>query len=227
MGPLKDLVIEVIYSVIPITAVILIVQILMKFSSADISQFLLGAFFICLGLLLFLLGTKIGVVPIGKMIGEYLPNTGKIGLILVLGCLLGFAVTIAEPDVQILATQVDLVSGGDVPKILLVCAVALGVGIYIAIALLRLIKNVPIKYVLMVSYALIFLLALFTPQDYIPIALDSGGVTTGPITVPFIVALGVGVAGAFSGKRSGFGFVGLASAGPILAVLLLGVIFGR
>jgi hypothetical protein len=227
MNPLKELIVEVIYSVIPITLVILIILLLMKFPLADLTQFLLGTLFVFLGLLLFFLGTKIGVVPIGEMIGKYLPQTGKIGLILFLGFLLGFAITVAEPDVQILATQVDLVSGGAVPKIILICAVALGVAVFIALSLYKLIANIHIKYFLIASYALVLLLALVAPPDFVPIALDSGGVTTGPITVPFIVALGVGIAGVFSGKRNSFGFVGLASVGPILAVLLLGVIFGR
>ena len=227
MNPLKKLIVEVIYSVLPITLAIFIILILIKFSWADIAQFLLGALFVSLGLLLFFLGTKIGVVPIGKMIGEYLPQSGKILPFLISGLVLGFAITIAEPDVQILATQVDLVSGGEMPRVLLIAAVALGVGVFIALGLFKLIKNIHLKYIMIASYTLVFLLALFTPPDFIPVALDSGGVTTGPITVPFIVALGVGVAGAFGGKRTGFGFTGLASVGPILAVMLLGVFFGR
>ena len=227
MSQIKELVIEVIYSVIPITIAILLLLVLMKFSLADLTQFLLGTFFVIVGLRVFFLGTKIGVVPIGEMIGAYLPKTGNIGLILVVGCILGFAITVAEPDVQVLATQVDLASDGSIQKILLICSVALGVGIFISLSLIKLIKNIHIKYFMVISYVLVFILALFTPPDFIPVAMDSGGVTTGPITVPFIIALGVGVAGAFAGKRSSFGFVGLASVGPILAVMLLGVLFGR
>mgnify|MGYP000856246906 CR=1 FL=1 len=227
MSRIKELALEVIYSVIPITLVIFIIQLLLKFSLTDLIQFLLGTFFVCLGLLLFFLGTKIGIVPIGEMIGDHLPKTGKIRLILFIGFLLGFAITVAEPDVQILATQVDLVSGGNVTKLVLISAVGIGVAIFISLSLYKLIKNIHIKYFLIASYTIVFLLAIFSPPDFIPIAMDSGGVTTGPITVPFIVALGVGVAGAFGGRRSSFGFVGLASVGPILAVMLLGVILGR
>ena len=227
MNPLKELIVEVIYSVVPIAFLMLIIQLLMRFPLGDVVQFLLGTFFVFLGLLMFFLGTKIGIVPIGEMIGEYLPQAGKLARLLLIGGLLGFAITIAEPDVQILATQVDMVSNGYIPKILLIGAVAMGIGVYISIALFRLIKNIPIKYVLIVSYLIVFLLALVTPPDFLPVALDSGGVTTGPIVVPFIVALGIGIAGVFGGKRTSFGFVGLASVGPILAVMLLGVIFGR
>jgi len=197
----------------------------LKLSSEDYIRFVGGVVLVCLGLLLFFLGTQVGIIPIGEMIGEYLPSTGKMCLVLLFGLLLGFAVTVAEPDVQVLATQVDLASEGAVPKIVLIAAVGVGVAVFIAVALVRLIKGLPISYFLLVSYALVLLLALFTPENYVPIALDSGGVTTGPMTVPFILALGVGVASAFSGKRDSFGFVALASVGPILAVLILGVLF--
>ncbi len=226
MDSIKAIVLEVIVSVIPITLIVLIIEVCLKVPSDDMIRFLGGVFLVCLGLILFFLGAKIGILPIGEMIGEYLPQTGKIALVLFLGIIIGFAVTVAEPDVQILGMQVDLVSGGTIPKIILVSVVALGVGIYIAIALFKLIKGIHIKYFLLSSYSLVLLIALFTPPEFISIALDAGGVTTGPMTVPFILALGVGVAAAFGGKRDSFGFVGLASVGPIIAVLLLGVIFG-
>lgn len=225
MNSLKETALEVIQSVIPITTVIIIIQIVLKMSWEDFSRFFLGALFVSFGLMLFFLGTKIGIVPLGEMIGEYLPNTGKISLIIFFGFILGFAVTIAEPDVQILATQADMVSGGEIPKIVLITTIAIGVGIFVTLGLLKQVKGIHIKYFLIPSYFLVFILALFTRPDFIPIAMDSGGVTTGPITVPFILALGIGVASAFTGKRDSFGFVGLASVGPILALLLLGVVY--
>ncbi len=226
MGSIKETVLEVIYSVIPITLVVLVIQVVLRLPSEDMLRFLVGVFFVCLGLILFFLGAKIGILPIGQQIGEYLPQTGKILPILVAGFLIGFAITVAEPDVQILATQVALVSEGAVPKMLLLSVVGLGVGLFVALALIKLIKGIHIKYFLIVSYMAVLLLALVTPAEFISIALDAGGVTTGPMTVPFILALGVGVASAFGGKRDSFGFVALASVGPILAVLLLGVVFG-
>lgn len=225
MNNIRDTLTEVAYSILPITVVGIIIMMALKLSSEDYIRFVGGVVLVCLGLLLFFLGTQVGIIPIGEMIGEYLPSTGKMCLVLLFGLLLGFAVTVAEPDVQVLATQVDLASEGAVPKIVLIAAVGVGVAVFIAVALVRLIKGLPISYFLLVSYALVLLLALFTPENYVPIALDSGGVTTGPMTVPFILALGVGVASAFSGKRDSFGFVALASVGPILAVLILGVLF--
>lgn len=226
MNSIKETFVEVVYSVIPITLAVLIIQIIMKFPFEDLARFLFGAILVSLGLILFFLGTKIGIIPIGEMIGEYLPQTGKISLVLLFGCLLGFVVNVADPHVQILATQVDLVLSGAVPKIILIIAVGIGIALFVAIALYKLIKGIHIKYFLISSYTLVFLLALVTPPDYLPIAFDAGGVTTGPMTVPFILALGVGAASAFGGKRDSFGFIGLAYIGPILAVLLLGVIFG-
>lgn len=226
MNSIKDIVLEVVYSVIPITLVVFIIQVALKLPFEDLARFLFGVVFVCLGLILFFIGAKIGILPIGELIGEYLPQTGKMASVLFFGCLLGFAVTVAEPDVQVLATQVDLVSGGAVPKAILISTVGIGVAIFVGLALYKLIKGIHIKYFFLISYTLVLLLTLITPADYISIALDAGGVTTGPMTVPFILALGVGVASAFAGKRDSFGFVGLASVGPILAVLLLGVIFG-
>lgn len=225
MNNIRDTLIEVAYSIIPITALIFIIQLALKLPYEDLARFVGGAVLVSIGLVLFLLGAKIGIVPIGEIIGEYLPQTGKLIIILLFGILLGFAITVAEPNVQVLATQVDMASDGAIPKVILVMAVGAGVAVFIALALIRLIKGKHIKYFLLVSYALVLLLAFLTPANFIPIALDAGGVVTGPLVVPFIMALGVGVANAFSGKRDSFGFVGLASLGPILAVLILGVLF--
>jgi hypothetical protein len=226
MENIKNIIIEISYSILPITVVGIIIMIALKLPYEDFIRFAGGVVLVFIGLALFFLGTKIGILPIGEVIGEYLPQTGKMGLVIIFGLLLGFSVTVAEPDVQVLATQVDLASGGAVPKIILISTVGFGVAVFIAIALIKLIKGLAIKYFLLVSYGLVLVLALFTPENFIPIAIDSGGVTTGPMTVPFILALGVGVASAFAGKRDSFGFVGLASVGPILAVLVLGVLFG-
>ncbi|MFO7289165.1 MAG: DUF1538 domain-containing protein, partial [Bacillota bacterium] len=167
--------------------------------------------------------------PVGEMIGSTLPKTKKLWMLVLFGFIFGFVVTVAEPDVRVLALQVDQVSNGAVPKNILIYSVALGVGLFVALAMLRIIFNISITLLLFISYALVFLLALFTPGEFAPISFDSGGVTTGPITVPFIVSLGVGVASVMRGKSSsgdGFGLVALASIGPILAVMLMGVLYG-
>ncbi|WP_163969369.1 DUF1538 domain-containing protein [Oceanobacillus halotolerans] len=230
MDNIKDTIMEVVLSILPLTIVITILQFTLIWLPTDIFlQFLIGVLMVGIGLILFLLGVNIGLLPVGEMIGAALPKTKKLSIIVFFGFLLGFVVTLAEPDVRVLSSQVDQVSGGGIPKSVLILAVALGVGIFVGLAMLRIVFNINIAYLLAGGYGLVFLLAAFTPATFVPISFDSGGVTTGPLTVPFILALGVGVASVLRGKSSsgdGFGLVALASIGPILAVLLLGVIYG-
>lgn len=230
MQDIRDTVKEVVYAILPITLVIVILQFTLIWLPMEVFfQFLAGVVMVSLGLMLFLLGVHIGLLPVGEMVGSALPKTKKIGLILFFGFLLGFVVTVAEPDVRVLALQIDQVSNGEISRNILIYSVALGVGIFVALAMLRIVFNISIKWLLVGGYGLVFLLAAFTPAHFIPISFDAGGVTTGPMTVPFILALGVGVASVLRGKTSSsdsFGLVALASIGPILAVLLLGVIYG-
>lgn len=230
MQDIKDTIKEVVYAVIPITLVVFILQFTIIWLPLEVFlQFLVGVAFVSIGLILFLLGVQTGLLPVGERIGSALPQTKKLWMILFFGFLLGFVVTIAEPDVRVLANQIDLVSNGEISSNLLIYSVALGVGFFVSLALLRIILNIKITHILIVGYGIAFLLAAFTPPSFVPISFDSGGVTTGPLTVPFILALGVGVASVLKGKATSsdsFGLVALASIGPIIAVLLLGVIFG-
>lgn len=230
MDNIKETIKEVILSIVPITIIITILQFTLIWLPMKVFfQFLIGAVMVGIGLILFLLGVNVGLQPVGELIGSALSKTKKVWMIVLFGFILGIVVTIAEPDVRVLGTQVDTVSGGEIPQSILIMAVALGVGIFVALAMLRIILNINILYILIVGYAIVFLLAAFTPPNFVPISFDSGGVTTGPLTVPFILALGVGVATVIRGKSStsdGFGLVALASIGPIISVLLLGVIYG-
>jgi hypothetical protein len=230
MKNIKETIHEVVYAVLPVTIVVIILQFTLLWLPLEIFlQFLVGAVMVSVGLIMFLFGAHLGLLPIGEMIGSSLPKMGKAWLVVFFGALLGFVVTVAEPDVRVLATQVDLVSGGEISKNLLIYTVAMGVAIFVGLAMLRIILSVPITYLLVAGYGVVFLLAAFTPAHFVPISFDAGGVTTGPMTVPFILALGVGVATVLGGKSTstdGFGLVALASIGPILAVLILGVIFG-
>jgi len=190
---------------------------------------MIGVVMVTTGLILFLLGVHFGLLPIGELIGAVLPKQGKAWMVIFFGFLFGFVVTVAEPDVRVLATQVDLVSGGDISSNLLIITVALGVAIFVGLAMVRIIYDIPLKYLLAAGYGLVFLIAAFTPAQFVPISFDAGGVTTGPLTVPFVIALGVGVTSVMGGKSAtadGFGLVALASIGPLLAVMLLGVFFG-
>jgi len=229
MEKLKSTVREVTFAVLPVTVFVVILQVLLRLPVALLLQFMIGVLMVSAGLILFLLGVHLGLLQIGEAAGAALPKIGRAWIVVLFGFLLGFVVTVAEPDVRVLATQVDVVSGGAISKSLLIGTVALGVAIFVGLAMLRVLLGVPLKYLLLVSYGLVFLLAAFTPAEFAAVSLDSGGVTTGPLTVPFIVALGVGVASVLGGRSpsaDGFGFVAMGSIGPILAVLLLGVIYG-
>ncbi|NWO14488.1 DUF1538 domain-containing protein [Virgibacillus sp.] len=230
MDNIKETIVEVVQSILPITIVITLLQFTLIWLPIEtFIQFLIGVFMVGIGLILFLLGVNIGMLPVGEMIGSALSKTKMVWLILFFGVLLGSVVTIAEPDVRVLSTQVDQVSNGEISKTVLILAVALGVGIFVGLSLMRIIFSIPITYILAGGYGLIFILAAFTPSSFVPISFDAGGVTTGPLTVPFIMALGVGVASVLRGRsasQDGFGLIALASLGPILSVLFLGVIYG-
>lgn len=215
---------EAVASVLPVAATVA----LLCFTIAPVSTDLMLSFFIgtgmlMLGLGLFTFGAENSMTLIGTHIGARMTKSRKLWLILALSFILGVIITIAEPDLQVLA--------GNVPHIdttVLIITVSVGVGIFLTICMLRILFSVPLKWVLLVFYAIVFALAAFTDANFLSVAFDSGGVTTGPMTVPFIMAMGVGVASIRSDKNAeadSFGLVALCSIGPILAVLLLGFVY--
>ncbi|HII98706.1 MAG TPA: DUF1538 domain-containing protein [Methanoregula sp.] len=224
----RHMVREVTQAVAPIVAVIIIIQVfLMKTPLLTILLFLLGSAMVVIGIALFLLGVKIGLLPMGETIGSEMPKSGSVILIVVVAFLFGLLATIAEPDVRVLTSMVQTVSNGTIPQNPLILVIAVGVGFFVATAILRILYNVPIAWLFCAGYAAVLILSFFTPAEYLPIAFDAGGVTTGPVTVPFILALGIGVSSVLGGRsalKDGFGLIGLASIGPILGVMLLGVL---
>ena len=230
MTTLKETLIDVLKSFVPLSLLITVLQFTVVFlPMAVFIDFILGAILASIGIYLFLLGVEVGLSPVGEMVGQSLSKTGKLSLILGFGFLLGFVVSIAEPGVQVLSNQVEFVSGGEVPRVVLLLFVSLGIGIFVALSLLRMIFNISLLKLLGAGYLVIFILALLTPTSFVPIALDAGGATTGAMAVPFILALGVGVSSVLSKKAKSsesFGLIALASVGPVIAVLLLGVIYG-
>ena len=143
------------------------------------------------GMVLFLLGVDIGILPMGKALGAELPRLGSLPLIIGIAFLIGFAATIAEPDVIVLTNQVDTVSDGAIAKNVLVYIIAIGVAFFVAMAMIRILLGFRIAYLMAAGYIVIIILAFFTPMEFVPVAFDSGGVTTGPMTVPIILALGL------------------------------------
>ena len=185
--------------------------------------FLIGALMLIVGMGLFTLGVEQSMTPIGNQVGAALTRNKNLPLILGVSFLLGFAITIAEPDLQVLAQTVPHIS-----STVLLVTVGVGVGLFMAVCMLRILTGAKLRWLLLGCYALVFLLAAFSDPDYLSIAFDSGGVTTGPMTVPFILAMGVGVSNVRSDRKAeadSFGLVALCSIGPVLAVLLLGFFY--
>lgn len=221
---------EIIFSVLPIMVVVMILNFtLVPMQTETITRFLIGGIFVILGLTFFLFGVDIGIIPIGENSGAALTSKKNLFLLLIVSFLVGFIVTVAEPDVQVLADQVRGIDNS-VNKWALILMIAIGVGLFVSIGILRTVLSLPLNIILTVFYVLLFLLAFITPEKFQGVAFDSGGATTGPMTVPFIMALGVGVAtvGSKIGKSSSnddsFGLTGIASIGPILAVIVYGII---
>ena len=221
---LREKLLEALQAVLPIAAIVLV----LCFTIAPVSPsillcFLLGAAMIVVGIMFFTLGAEMGMTPMGERVGAVITRSRKLPLILVLGFLLGFLITISEPDLQVLADQVPSIPSGT-----LILSVAAGVGLFLVFAFLRMLIGVALPKLLVLFYGLIFLLAAFVPKEFLAVAFDSGGVTTGPMTVPFIMALGVGVASIRSDENAAqdsFGLVALCSVGPILAVMVLALIY--
>lgn len=215
---------EALRAVLPIIGLVL----LLSFSIAPISPsillcFLMGAVMLVIGMMFFTQGAEMAMSPMGERVGTAMTKSKKLWLIVVISFVLGVIITISEPDLQVLAQQVP-----SVPNRVLILSVAVGVGVFLAIAMLRMLCSIALPRLLLIFYLAVFVLAFFVPKDFLSVAFDSGGVTTGPMTVPFIMALGIGIA-AIRGDRhaadDSFGLVSLCSIGPILAVLLLGMIY--
>ena len=229
LSRLKKLSQEILLTIGPIILIVTILQFsIIKMPWITYYKFLIGSVMVMAGLTILLYGLRIGLIPVGEMIGSALSKKGSVTLVLFLGFLIGFAVTIAEPDVIVLSSHVDIVSNGGVDKTILVSMIGIGVGLFILISFLRIILKIPIIYILIGGYLIILILSFFSNPSFIPVGFDAGGVTTGPVTVPFILALGLGftyVLGSKSGRSENFGLIGLASIGPIITVLILGVIY--
>ena len=226
----KDKLLESFTSILPIALIVLVLCVaFVPLETGTFVLFLIGVFLLIVGLGGFMLGADLSRLVIGEKIGATMTHSRKIWLIAFLSFVIGIIVTIAEPDLQILAEQVPAVAEKTpLGNYLLILTVAVGVGIFLTIGMLRIVLHVPLHYLLIVFYLAAFVLSIFVSPDFWAVSFDSGGVTTGPMTVPFIMSLGVGVASIRSGKGSkddSFGLVALSSVGPIITVLTLGIVF--
>ena len=218
--PLK----ESLTSVLPITAIVLVLCFtITPISNNAMMAFLLGSLLLIVGMGLFTLGSEMSMIPLGEAVGKEITRSKKVWVIVAISFLIGVIITVAEPDLQVLAGQVP-----SIPDRVIIWSVALGVGVFLVIALLRILFAIQLSYLLIGFYAIVFVLAGFVSPDFWAVAFDSGGVTTGPMTVPFIMALGVGVSAVRNDREAGgdsFGLVALCSIGPIITVLLLGLLY--
>ncbi len=219
---------EALISVLPVTAIVILLDLtpLVNFSAKETGVFLVCSFFLILGIGLFNLGADMAMTPMGEHMGAGLAKSKKIWLLLTVGFAMGLLITVAEPDLSVLASQVKEV----IRPTLLIVSVGIGVGIFLVLSILKIVFQRPLSSLLIFFYMLLFaitsLVVLNGNEAFLPLAFDSGGVTTGPITVPFIMALGVGIALTLGGRNvseNSFGLIAMCSIGPILAVMTLGI----
>lgn len=220
---------EVLMSVLPITIIVLILNFtLTPIDTNLLIRFIIGTVAIVIGLSIFLVGVDIGVTPIGNIMGTNIAKTNKLWIVIVAGLLLGFFISVAEPDLQILGGQVEFVTSGLVSKWLIVAIVSIGIAIMLSLGLGRIVYNFPLYKLLTIIYGFILVLALFTSPEFLAISFDASGATTGAMTVPFILALATGVSrlkkDSKSSEKDSFGLVAIASTGAIIAVMLMSIL---
>ncbi len=223
MNPkLREKIMESLSAVLPITAIVFLITVfLVDMDLGHMIVFLCGAIMLIVGMGFFQLGAEMAMTPLGEGIGVQTSKSKKMPVILLIGFVMGFIVTISEPDLQVLA---ELVPGID--NSIITYSVALGVGVFLVLAIFRICRKISLSHMLMIFYGMMLIIQFFVPKNFISVAFDAGGVTTGPMTVPFIMAMGVGLASVRSDKDSendSFGLVALSSVGPILAVMMLGI----
>lgn len=225
---LKDAALEVIRAIAPLIAVVIVLQVfLVKAPTETFIQFLISAVMVVVGMTLFLLGIEVGILSAGKTVGTGLAERHSIWLIIAVAFLIGFATTIAEPDVIVLSQQADIISNGAIPGNLLMYIIGIGLAFFVVMAMMRIILGFPIAYLLAAGYLIVIVLSFFTPADFLALSYDAGSATTGALTAPIVIALGIGLSSVLSGRSAlsdGFGLLGLASIGPIIAVMIMGII---
>lgn len=216
---------EAFSSVLPISLIVLVLSFtVIPIGSSEFLLFLIGTVLVVMGMGLFTLGADTAMTPIGEYVGTTVMRTKKLWLIIPICFILGVFITISEPDLAVLATRL----ADTIDYWALVITIGVGVGVFLAIAFLRIVLKIKLSYLLIGCYVSVFVLSFFVPQTFVPLAFDSGGVTTGPMSVPFIIAIGTGVASLRNDKNAendGFGLTALCSVGPIIAVMILGIIY--
>ena len=225
---LKDKLPETLRAVAPLIIVVCLLQFtVVGASTAMFLQFLAGSALVTLGLLLLLVGVDLGLLPMGRFIGAALSEKRSLPLMLVVVFAMGFATTAAEPDVLVLTEQAESAGEGMLSARRLVYLISAGVGLFVALAMLRVVRGFPMTWHLTAVYSLMVVLSLLAPPALTPLAYDAGSVTTGVLSGPVVLALALGVSSVLAGRTAvadGFGLLGMASTGPIIILLLLGLL---
>lgn len=219
---------EVLLAVLPITLIVTALNFTITPLGTHLYlRFLTGAVFIVVGLSIFLLGVDIGITPIGNQMGSSIAKTNKLWVVITAGLVLGFAISVAEPDLHILAHQVELVTAGNIEKLNIILVVSAGIALMVSLGFVRIVYNITLSKIMTGLYLLVLLLGYFAPTEFLAISFDASGATTGAVTVPFMLALAMGVSAlkkdSKASEEDSFGMVGIASAGAIIAVLLMGI----
>ena len=220
---------EVLISVVPIIILVLVLNFtIIPMEPLLVFRFLFGALIIVLGLAIFLFGVDIGISKIGTLVGGALTKSNKLWIVVAAGLVLGFFISIAEPDLHILAGQVDMVTSGVIAKLSIVVVVSIGIAVMLTSGLVRIIYNIPLYKLLTVLYLIILGLSFFTSSEFLAISFDASGATTGALTVPFMLALALGVSSlkkdGKASEKDSFGLVAVTSAGAIIAVMIMSIL---
>lgn len=224
---LKEKLSETLRAVLPLFAVVCLLQItLIGASTATIIDLFMGAVLIVAGMLLLFTGVDYGILPMGRYVGAALPAKGSIALIVAVAFALGFATTLAEPDVLVFANQVNRFMS-DISRQTILYAIAVGVAAFTATAMARIVFGFSLRGLLTVAYGAMLVMSLFAPAQFIPLAYDAGSVTTGVLTAPIVLSIAIGLSSVLAGRSAvadGFGLLGFASIGPIFAMMAIGIL---
>lgn len=219
---------EVLYSILPITVIVVILNFtIAPMENMLFARFLIGVVFIILGLAVFLFGVDIGISPLGNHVGSHVSRFNKIWIVVGAGLILGFFISVAEPDLLVLASQVSSVTAGLISKMSILIVVSIGIAVMLVVGFLRIVYNFPLNRLLTIIFGLILLLAFFVSPEFLAVSFDASGATTGALTVPFILALAIGISSmkkdSNASEQDSFGLVAIASTGAILGVLVMGI----
>ncbi|MCK9222412.1 MAG: DUF1538 domain-containing protein [Limnochordia bacterium] len=222
------IVFETVLGILPITVLLLAFNsLILKSSLANPRQTIAGLILTGVGLVIFAIGLNLGIIPLGESVGLNLPKESRIWVVLLFGFLVGYSVTLSEPSLQAMGAQIEELSAGLMRKNVFIQTVAVGVGAGVSLGLLKIILQIPMARIIVPGFIIAVILGLLAPTEIIGLAFDSGSVTTGPVTVPIMLALGIGLATALGGRDpliDGFGLVALCAIGPVITVLLMGTI---